>query len=346
MKSKRKTDPDFWKYARSFLHEYMPKVRNLSEKSVEAYKQSLNCYLSFLKEALGIERPDAAFESFARSNLKLFLAWMREKKNYSSKTCNLRITAIKSFLKYCSEEDIALVCLYQDADKIHGLKNEKKPILYLSKNATAAILAAPGASTAKERRNRMLLILMYDSAARIQELANLTLDNLHISEKNPFITLTGKGRKTRNVPLMGKTVSHLKLYVEEFYSNFMCLSDSRPLFYSHRDGKPHALSTDTISLILKRYADEARLGCAEVPEEVHCHLIRKTRAMDLYQQGIPLPIIMQILGHESMSTTSSFYAFATVEMMYEAMAKANPAAVGEVPKWRNEKYLQALYSLD
>lgn len=326
MKSKRKFEPDFWKYARSYLHEYMPKVRNLSEKSVETYKQSLNCYLSFLKEELSTERPDVTFESFTRSNLKLFITWMGEKKKYSSKTCNLRLTAIKSFLKYCSEEDITLVSVYNDTCKIRGQKNAKKPILYLSRKAITAILAAPGTATAKERRNRMLLILMYDSAARVQELADLTLNDLHIFDKNPFITLTGKGRKTRNVPLMSKTVSHLKLYLEEFHSDYAHSSDNRPLFYSLRDGKPHTLSTDSISLLLKRYADKARISCTEVLEGIHCHLIRKTRAMDLYQQGISLPIVMQILGHESMSTTSSFYAFATVEMMHEAIAKANPSA--------------------
>ena len=164
-------------------------------------------------------------------------------------------------------------------------------------------------------------VLMYDSAARVQELSDLALEDLHLDQKHPFITLTGKGRKTRNVPIMNKTLEHLEAYLLEFHSKTAKIAESVPLFYSFRDGVPHSLSTDSISLILKKSAEKVRQNCvaAEMPKEIHCHLIRKTRAMDLYRHGIPLQIIMQILGHESASTTSSFYAFATVEMLHEAI---------------------------
>lgn len=320
----------------------MPKVRNLSGRSVETYKQALNAYLNYLQSEHHTERPDITFENFSRKNLKAYITWMSEERGYSSKTVNIRITAIKSFLKYSSEEDITLVTFYNDIRCIKGMKDSKKPIIYLSRDAITALLGITGTSTAKERRNRMLLILMYDSAARVQELADLTLADLHVNEKHPFITLTGKGGKTRNVPLMNKTFKHLELYLSEFHT----FTGNQPLFYSMRDGMPHALSTDSISLILKKSADKARETCSEMLEDIHCHLIRKTRAMDLYQQGISLPIVMQILGHESMSTTSTFYAFATMEMIHDAMMKANPSAVGELPKWKNKKYMQALYSLD
>ena len=97
---------------------------------------------------------------------------------------------------------------------------------------------------------------------------------------------------------------------------------------------------------LKTAADIARQTCNDVPGNVHCHLIRKTKAMDLYKNGVPLPFIMQLLGHESMSTTSGFYAFATLEMMSEAMIKAAPKFENTEKIWKQEAVRRAIYSLD
>ena len=149
-------------------------------------------------------------------------------------------------------------------------------------------------------------------------------------------------QKTRNVPILAKTVAHLRKYLDEFHPDLT----EAPLFYSRLDGKPHQLSTDSISLILKTAANIARVTCSEVPENVHCHLIRKTKAMDLYRNGVPLPFIMQLLGHESMSTTSGFYAVATLEMMTEAMNKAAPAFENDEKIWKKDAMKKLLYSLD
>jgi integrase len=92
-------------------------------------------------------------------------------------------------------------------------------------------------------------------------------------------------------------------------------------------------------------AQTARANCPTVPERIHCHMLRKTKAMDLYQQGIPLPIIMRLLGHENVSTTAAFYAIATVDMMREAVNAATPAINSPPAQRLTEDKLQALYSL-
>ena len=341
MKYKRKKDKDFWLLARAYLHDYMPAVKNLSDKSVDAYKQSLKTYLSFLKEVKSLTEEKVTLDAFSRDNIKEYVTWL-ENKEFSPKTINLRLTAIRSFLKYCSEEDFELRGIYTDVCSVKKVKEEKKAIQYLKPQATSAILSAYGVDTSKHRRNRMMLILLYDSGARVQELADLNISSLHIGEENPYITLVGKGRKSRNVPLMAKTVKHLNDYIQEFHPG----NEEAPLFYSILGGKPHRLSTDSISLVLKNAADMARKNCDEIPDNVHCHLIRKTKAMDLYRNGVPLPFIMQLLGHESMSTTSGFYAFATLEMMSEAINKSAPKVDDDEKLWKNADIRKAIFSLD
>jgi site-specific recombinase XerD len=342
MNTKNKNMPDFWRLARNFLHEYMSKARRLSPTTVASYKDSLNSFITYLSSECLIPRQKISFDEFGRDRLKAYIAWMTDSKGNAPKTVNLRMTAIKSFLKFCADEDISLVSVYNGAKALKGMKMPKRPIQYLAREATVALLDAFSTETRKERRNRMMLILLYDSAARVQELVDLTTENLHIDAPHPFVTLVGKGSKTRNVPLMSKTIAHLKVYLNEFHRD----SDCFPLFFGNRDGKPHALSTDSVSLILKKAANRARQICTTVPDDVHCHLMRKTRAMDLYREGVSLPIVMQILGHESMSTTSGFYAFATMEMMFDAMETINASPSDPPPKWKEKEIEDILYSLD
>lgn len=186
MKYKRKKEANFWQYARRYLHDYMPITRNLSDKSVEAYKQSLKVFLQFLESEQGLINDKVTFDVFTRDNIKNYIAWL-SKKECTAKTINLRLTAIRSFLKYCSQEDFELRGIYSDVCSIKRVKEEKRLIVYLQPAATAAILSAFDTVTAKHRRNRMMLIMLYDTGARVQELADLNISSLHLREKIPLL---------------------------------------------------------------------------------------------------------------------------------------------------------------
>lgn len=144
---------------------------------------------------------------------------------------------------------------------------------------------------------------------------------------------------------MEKTVAHFNRYLQEFHPHLNTKGED-PLFYSIRDRKSHALSTDSVNLLLGTYANQARAICPQIPHHVHYHLIRKTRAMNLYQQGMPLTVIMEMLGHVNLSTTSNFYAFATLDMIHDAMKKTSPEAMAEAPIWKNKGIREMIYSLD
>lgn len=345
MKRDPDTDaPNLFSFARDYLHAYLPKARALSPKTIEAYRISLECFLGYLTEVEHIDRVQVSFDHFARPHLKAWLIWMSEQRGYAPRTITLRLTAIKTFLAYCSDEDITLIALSQAARTLRAPTSPQTPIEYLTESGTRAVLAAHVGATAKSRRNRMLLILLYDTAARVSEITDLTLHDLTLTPP-AHVVLTGKRNKTRTVPITDKTIEHLRVYLAEFHPDHAQLPSSRPVFYSRHRGQPTALSSDTVAAVLKTAARTARANCPTVPENIHCHMLRKTKAMDLYQQGIPLPIITRLLGHENTSTTAAFYAFATLDMMRTAVNAANPAITTAPVKQLTEHALQALYDL-
>jgi integrase/recombinase XerD len=176
---------------------------------------------------------------------------------------------------------------------------------------------------------------MYDSAARVQEIIDLTPSNLRLTK--PFsIKLVGKGNKARIVPLMDQEVAHLKQYMENNYL-LQPQSNQYPLFYNNRREK---LTRAGVHHILQQYAVKARKDNPNlVPEKLSSHSLRHSKAMHLLQAGVNLVYIRDILGHESVQTTE-VYARVDSKQKREAIERAHADVIRrEEPAWMNNNNL-------
>lgn len=337
----KKGTAQFWDTAHRYLDHQLKVIRQVSSHTIDSYRDCLNSYVDYLERVENISRKKISFHNFGKETIKRYQTWMITEQGLAPKTCNLRLTAIRSFLEYAAQEYLWLMPIYTDACTIAGVKTPNHAIEYFEPDEMTALLAAPSGISKTDRRNQMMLIFLYDTAARVAETRQVKVSDLHLNAGVPYVTLLGKGRKYRNIPLMEKTVLHLKRYLKDFHG-----SDPKidlPLFYSKAHGMLHELSSDTFEKMIKRYAAQCREDGYPMPDHVHCHMIRKTRAMDLYREGVPLPHIQQLLGHENISTTSGFYAFATLDVLAKAMETVNPD--NGVKSWSDPDILERLYRL-
>lgn len=121
--------------------------------------------------------------------------------------------------------------------------------------------------------------------------------------------------------LLSKTVQHCKQYLRKFHPTADYHSEA-PLFFTVIHGTQQKMSPDTVSAFFIKYGSMAKLVCPEVPEHIHPHMMRHTRAMHLYQSGMPMVLLSQYLGHAQVETTM-IYAHADTEMKRAAIQKAD-----------------------
>jgi len=191
------------------------------------------------------------------------------------------------------------------------------------------------------------MILLYDTGARDSEILQLKIGDVVTNTKSPYVYIRGKGKKIRTVPLMRETLLHFKSYMTRFHQHSK-IGDY--LFYVKQHEVKQPMSDDNVGRFIKKYADSARLNCPEVPKKVTPHMFRHSRALSLYRNGMPLPLISQWLGHSQLETTL-IYAYADTEMKRTAIEKAtstrNPIRqnIMDFTYETDEQTLKRLYGL-
>lgn len=329
---------------RAFLTVYMPKQRGLSNCTIDSYRQVINQFLGFIMEKKGIPYDEISFNEWNAQTISDYLVYLKNERNVSASTRNQRLFAIRSFLKYARISNPEVTVLSLEASGIAVAKESKEPVVFLSENAIAALLRQPDDTTKIGLRDMCFMITMYDTAARDCEMLNLRLNSLDLQDGSPKIRLEGKGNKVRYVPLMKKTVNHLKRYIKVYHSE-----DAREedwLFYTVSHGTHNKMSDDNVARFLKKYTIMAREVCDEMPAKVTPHQFRHTRAMHLYRHGMPLQLLAEYMGHASVVSTQ-IYAYADTEMKRRAIEKCQGgAAISAPPEWQNNVgVIKKLYGL-
>jgi site-specific recombinase XerD len=312
---------DFFKTIRSYLTIYLPNQQCCSENTVKSYRESLNFLVDYLRVEKGLRVSQITFSLFDQVLISDYLNWLQKTRGYSRTSLNQRLMALRAFFNYAGVMDCTQVDVYTQIKKIPVPKEPGRIVEFFTEDALQTLLAQPNPHKQTDSRNQFFMVLMYDTAARCGEMLNLKLRDLRIDSKYPMAYLTGKGDKTRTVPLMGRTVQLCKLYLDTFHPSPNSGGEDY-LFFTTAHGVRQQMSADNVACFMKKYGESARQVCPEIPEKVHPHQLRHTRAIHLYRSGMPLALLAEYLGHSNVETTK-IYAYADTEMKRAAIQKAD-----------------------
>jgi site-specific recombinase XerD len=263
------------------------------------------------------------------------------KRSCSPETCNTRLASLRAFIYYLGGKDVAYLHLAHRASKIDRRKASAKKVTGMSKKAVLALLSAPSTMTKAGRRDIALMVTMYSTAARIDEILSLKVEHLHLDAVKPYIIVIGKGDKIRTLYLLPKAVSHIREYLAEAHgksSNYESF-----VFYSRNIGLSGKMSQKAVNKQLKKHAKTAREHCKEVPEDIHAHQLRHAKASHWLEDGMNIVQISFLLGHAHLQTTM-VYLDITTEEEAKALATLEDENEKDLPKkWRSSN--QSLSSL-
>jgi integrase/recombinase XerD len=321
-------------YVTDFLTHYLGAQRNLSPNTIKAYRDVFTLLLRFCRDVRGMALEKLCLEQIDVSLVEAFLDYLGAQRNCSPQTRNHRLAALHAFFRYVQSEEPAHMLQCQKILAIPQQRHARPTVTYLSKEELAAILAQPNLQTTEGRRDAVLLSLLYDTGARVQELVDLSVGDVRL-DPPAQLRLLGKGRKTRAVPLMPSTVELLRDHIREHHQDGPERFDT-PLFQNARHQR---LSRSGIRYILHKYLVEARTRCPSLNRTVSPHTLRHTKGMHLLQSGISLDMIRDFLGHVDVKTTQ-IYARANLEMKRKALEKiTEPSPVPSIPSWQENKTL-------
>lgn len=325
----------FARYMSMYLTEFLPGVKGVSYNTIASKRDTYMLLFKYLKESQNIKPEAVDIPQLNAEVITDFLEWLETTRNSSISTRNIRLAAIKSLFSYIQMQTPDYIYQCQQVLSIPRKKEPEHSLEYLTVDGIKAVLDTVDTSTREGLRDLALLSLMYDSAARVQEIADLCVNDFRM-EKPSTLRLTGKGQKTRIIPLMNTTAELLSKYIKSCHPHHQG-EQGIPLFSNRNKTK---LTRAGISYILNKYVKLARQKSPTlIPENVSPHGLRHSKSMHMLQAGVPLIYIRDFLGHSEISTTE-IYARCDSEQKRKAIEATCPNITkADVPLWHSDSSL-------
>ena len=295
-------------WIRRFLLEHLVTDRNLTRNTQASYRDTLVLLLPFVSQAQKKPTDRLMIDDLSPFRLRSFLEYLEEKRGCSGATRNLRLAAVHSLAKFIGGRSPEHVAWSTEIRAVPFKKTPNSSLTYLDKPEIDALLKAPDLRTPQGRRDYALLLFLYNTGARVEEAAHLTIDAITWGS-SPAVRLVGKGNKTRSCPIWMRTVDVLKSLVA---------SRSQEFVFLNRRNEP--LTRFGIYSLVRRAVDQASRALPSLAEKrISPHCLRHSCAVHLLRSGVDINTIRAWLGHVSLDTTH-IYAEVDLEMKAKALA--------------------------
>ena len=283
-----------------FFNDHLPLQRGASVNTVRAYRDTFVLLLEFLASQNGVEVNELPCASLTEEGILSFLSYLETDRRAQPSTRNQRLAGIHSFCKYLQRKEPSCIDNCNSILAIPFKKTQKRSIAYMNVEEMEALLRQPDTGTPHGRRDLAMLLLLYDTGARVQELIDMRFSQMRLEGKVATVVVHGKGNKDRLVPLQAETAR----IIREYHQGLSVKNDESTLFTNSR-GQP--LTRAGVQFIIDKYVSMARRAHPHLFRgKIHCHSFRHSKAMHLLEAGVNLIYIRDFLGHVSVTTTEIY----------------------------------------
>jgi site-specific recombinase XerD len=304
--------PSFPSLIQRFFTEYLVTQRALSPRTIASYRDSWMLFLDFAHNRLG-KLPTALCLADIEPDLILaFLDHLEQQRQNSVQSRNVRLAALRAFLKFAARRDVSSLHVIERALGVPTKRFERPILGFLSREEMLAVIGQPGDNWTSQR-DHLLLAVLYNTGARVSEVIGIRVADV-VLDGAPCVHLHGKGRKQRSTPLWKSTIQEIRAWLRY---NPMLGADAALL--PNRDGDAMTRSNVTQRLAIA-VARAAEMHPSLAKRSISPHTIRHSTAMHLLQSGVAFSVIALWLGHES-TTTTHRYVEANLAMKEKALAR-------------------------